>query len=537
MKLTELLNIGELEQIAGGLSALASSPLFVVNEEGEIIAEAGHVELGCQLRGSFQVEGGLARCAEKSCPLFGKQTSTPIEVYGQKVGFVVGCEAEATSLLADIISQKARDEFDINSLSEEMMEKYEEITLLYEVSSSLGTTFDTEQIAQQALQYALRVIEAEKAAILLLDPKGQVLEMVAAEGVPEGAWKPIRVGEGISGKTVEERKPRLLEAGQSLPPGWEEERARYQAASFLSVPLLYSTPGAEERVLGVINLADKTSGIFTAGDLKLLTAIASQAAISIYKSHLVEDLKEAERVRREMEIAHRIQISLLPERPPQVKGIELAGRCVPAREVGGDYYDFLDRGEYLDLIIADVSGHSVGSALMMAITRSVLRSEIARSRSPARALAATNTALYDDLSKAELFISVFHANYHKDTKTLSYANGGHNPPLLWRMAERRYIPLYADGMLLGILADVDYEERELELHPGDILVLYTDGVTEARNEAGELFGERGLRQAIEEGGKLSAAGLLEEIYRRVYKHCEGISQRDDITLIVMRIIG
>ncbi len=534
-KLIELLDEDELGRMVNRLSLLLSSPLFVLDESGQIIVRAGQVEFGCQLRGGFQVEGGLVRCAEERCPLFGKQVSTPIEVYGQKLGFVVGCESKATSFLADAISQRARAEFDINSLSAEIVGKYEELTLLYEVSSSLGTTFDIEQIAQRALRYALRVIKAEKAAMLLLDPKGQRLEMVVAEGVPEGAWRTMRVGEGISGKTVEERKPQLLEAGQSLPPDWEKERASYQAASFLSVPLLYSTPGAEERVLGVINLADKTSGIFTSGDLKLLTAIASQAAISIYKSRLVEELKEAERVRREMEIAHRIQMGLLPEKPPQVEGVELAGKCIPASEVGGDYYDFLDEGERLGLIIADVSGHSVGPALMMAITRSVLRSEIARGRSPAEVLVATNAAVYDDLSRAELFITVFHASYEKRTRTLTYANGGHNPPFLWRARERRCIPLDADGMLLGVLAKVDYEERELKLDPGDILVLYTDGVPEARNESGEMFGEGRLRQAIEEGRGLPAAELLEEIYRRVHEHCGDMPQRDDVTLIVMKI--
>ncbi|HDH09788.1 MAG TPA: protein serine phosphatase, partial [Chloroflexi bacterium] len=290
-----------------------------------------------------------------------------------------------------------------------------------------------------------------------------------------------------------------------------------------------------EKVLGVINLADKASGIFTSGDLKLLTAIASQAAISIYKSQLVEELKEAERVKREMEIAHRIQMSLLPERPPEVEGVELAGMCIPAMEVGGDYYDFLHRDGRLDLIIADVSGHSVGSALMMAITRTVLRSEIAGGKSPAQVLAATNATMYDDLSRAELFITVFHTSYDKETRTLTYANGGHNPPFLWRAAEGKCISLDADGMLLGILEDVDYEERIIELQPGDILVLYTDGVTEARNEAGEFFGEERLRRAIEEGSGLSPAELLDDLYRRIYEHSKGVPQRDDITLVVMKV--
>ena len=539
MGLMQLLGKEELERVVGKLSALASSLLFVLDEEGKILVEAGRDEFGCPLGGSFSVHEGSVRCPEESCPRSGELVSIPIEVYGQNLGSVAGCgegaAARAVELLADVISQRAKDEFELESLSAEIVDKYEEITLLYEVSSTLGTTFEIEQIARQTLEYALRVIEAQKAAFLLLDAKGEMLEVVAAEGVPEEAWTALRVGEGISGQVVAERKPQLIEAGQPLPPDWERERTSYGADSFLSVPLLYSTPGAEEKVLGVINLADKASGIFTSGDLKLLTAIASQAAISIYKSQLVEELKEAERVKREMEIAHRIQMSLLPERPPEVEGVELAGMCIPAMEVGGDYYDFLHRDGRLDLIIADVSGHSVGSALMMAITRTVLRSEIAGGKSPAQVLAATNATMYDDLSRAELFITVFHTSYDKETRTLTYANGGHNPPFLWRAAEGKCISLDADGMLLGILEDVDYEERIIELQPGDILVLYTDGVTEARNEAGEFFGEERLRRAIEEGSGLSPAELLDDLYRRIYEHSKGVPQRDDITLVVMKV--
>jgi len=539
MKLAELLSKDELEEMAGGLSLLASSPLFILDERGGIISQAGRAEFGCRLEGGFSAEEGVARCAEEACPRFGEQTSAPIEVYRERLGFVVGCggrAAQAVPLLAGLISRRARDEFELDSLSAEILDKYEEINLLYDISGTLGAIFDTELICKLVLEKAMRVIEVRKASVMLLDEEG-VLRIAAGVGIPQGASVTVRLGEGISGRVAQTGKPLLLDDVEDLPPDWRGEGRGYRAKAFVSVPLVCSTQQAEGKVLGVINMADKKSGQpFTSEDLKLLTAIASQAAIAIYNSQLVEELREAERVRREMEIARRIQMSLLPERPPEMEGLELAGRCVPASAVGGDYYDFFLADGRVGLLIADVSGHSVGPALMMAITRGVLRSEIARGKSPAQVLAATNATMYEDLSQAELFITAFYASYEKGTRTLTYANGGHNPPFVWRAREGRCTPLDADGMLIGILEDVFYEERATELHPGDVLVLYTDGVTEARNERGEQFGEKRLHRVVAERGHLSAQELLDEIHRRVREFSGGLPPRDDITTVVMKVL-
>ncbi len=540
MKLTELLSKDELEEMASGLSLLASSPLFILDGRGGIIAQAGRAEFGCRLEGGLSAEEGAARCAEETCPRFEGQISAPIEVYRERLGFVVGCggrAAQAVPLLASLISRLAKDEFELDSLSAEILDKYEEINLLYEISGALGAIFDTELICRLVLEKAMRVIEVRKASVMLLDEEEGVLRIAAGVGIPQGASVTVRLGEGISGRVAQTGKPLLLDDVEDLPPDWRGEGRGYRARAFVSVPLVCSTQQVEGKVLGVINMADKKSGQpFTSEDLKLLTAIASQAAIAIYNSQLVEELREAERVRREMEIARRIQMSLLPERPPQVEGLELAGRCVPASAVGGDYYDFFLADGRVGLLIADVSGHSVGSALMMAITRGVLRSEIARGKSPAEVLAATNAAMYEDLSQAELFITAFYASYDKGTRTLTYANGGHNPPFVWRAREGRCTPLDADGMLIGVLEDVHYEERATELHPGDVLVLYTDGVTEARNEAGEQFGEERLHRVVEEKGHLSAQELLDEIHRRVCEFSGGLPSRDDITTVVMKVL-
>lgn len=565
MKLTELLDRDELERIVGGLSHLASSPLFVADEEGEIVAEAGRAEFGCLLEGGFSVEKGIARCREEACPLFRGQTLAPIEVYGGRLGFAVGCGEQAdraVALLGDLISWRATDGFELDSLSAEILDKYEEINLLYEVSGALGAVFDTKRICELVLEKAVQVIGVQKASVMLLDQGQEVLRIASGVGIPQAASLTVRLGEGISGRVAQTGKPLLLDDVDDLPPDWrgkgrdydtksfvsipvvwsaqqaeEGEELERKATPFISVPLVYSTQRAEEKVLGVINMADKISGQpFTSGDLKLLTAIGSQAAIAIYNSRLVEELKEAERVKREMEIAQRIQMSLLPERPPQVEGLELAGRCVPASAVGGDYYDFFPGDGQVSFLVADVSGHSVGSALMMAITRSVLRAEIARGKSPAEVLANTNAAMYEDLSQAELFITAFYAGFDQGTQTLTYANGGHNLPFVWRACEGEYTFLDTDGMLIGVLDDVFYEERAMKLQPGDVLVLYTDGVTEAKNEEGEQFGEDRLYRVVEEKGHLPAQELLDEIYRRVREFSGGLARRDDITVVIMKVL-
>lgn len=570
MKLTELLDRDELKQIVSGLSPLTSSPLFVADEKGEIVAEAGRAEFGCLLKGSFSVltEEGIAQCTEEACSHFVGQTCIPIEVYGERLGFVVGCgeqASQAVALLGDLISRRATDWFELDSLSAEILDKYEEINLLYEVSGALGAVFDTERICKLVLEKAVQVIGVQKASVMLLDKEGQMLRIASGVGIPQAASVAVRLGEGISGRVAQTGKPLLLDDIDDLPPDWREEGGRdydtksfvsipvvwatqqvegevrdHKTKSFMSVPLVYSTQRAEEKVLGVINMADKESGqTFTSGDLKLLTAIGTQAAIAIYNSRLVEELKEAERVKREMEIAQRIQMSLLPEEPPKVEGLELAGRCVPASAVGGDYYDFFAANGQVSFLVADVSGHSVGSALMMAITRSVLRSEIARGKSPAEVLASTNAAMYEDLSQAELFITAFYASFDQETRILTYSNGGHNLPFVWRAREapeNGHTFLDTDGMLIGVLDDVFYEERTMELRPGDVLVLYTDGVTEAKNEGGEQFGEERLYRVVEEKGHLPAQELLDEIYRRVREFSGGLAQRDDITVIIMKVL-
>jgi sigma-B regulation protein RsbU (phosphoserine phosphatase) len=207
--------------------------------------------------------------------------------------------------------------------------------------------------------------------------------------------------------------------------------------------------------------------------------------------------------------------------------------------VGGDYFDFIRHGDHVDLVIADVSGHSVGAALIMAEMRSTLKAEMRRNRlappPTAEILSALNEALFSDLSASELFITMFYLRYELDTRRLDYANAGHNPPLLLRRGGRSCQPLDADGLILGVRPRVRFEEQSLTLQPGDGLLLYTDGVTEAQNETGEFFGLQHLCRALQVHRDLPPERLLQALQDDLQRFRGRQEADDDISLVAVRI--
>jgi hypothetical protein len=287
-------------------------------------------------------------------------------------------------------------------MAAELLDRYEELNLLYDLGGSLASVFDPERICAIALDKAAQAIGSTQAVVALTGPQG--VELAAARGgavLDEGG---ITEHVAVTGHEV------LLHENDPAPDGV----IRLGSESILSVPLL---PPSADKPIGALTLAGKPDGArFTAGDAKLANAVATQLAAAVYTSRLVDSLRSAEAVRREMEIAATIQRSLLPERPPDVPNVQLAALCVPAANVGGDYYDFVvDKAGGLSLVIADVAGHSIGSALMMAMGRSILRRELDGGGEPAAVLRATNAALFDDLVRAGLFITAFCARFDPAT--------------------------------------------------------------------------------------------------------------------------
>jgi sigma-B regulation protein RsbU (phosphoserine phosphatase) len=255
-------------------------------------------------------------------------------------------------------------------------------------------------------------------------------------------------------------------------------------------------------------------------------------------------LKQVEEERHEMEIARQIQLSLLPSAPLQVNGAQMAGYCLPAVHVGGDYFDYFATENAVDIVIADVSGHSVGAALIMAETRSTLKMEthwMMKGQSELtngadKTLALLNDLLFEDLNRADFFISMFYLTYRADTREIAYANAGHNCPLLLRRGARECVELDADGLILGIRKGVGFEEKKLVLSEGDMLLLYTDGVTEARNERGEFFGVPRLCELFVAHAGASPQDLIQIVVAELGRFCRSRSFDDDISLVVLKAI-
>lgn len=237
---------------------------------------------------------------------------------------------------------------------------------------------------------------------------------------------------------------------------------------------------------------------------------------------------------KEMEIAKQIQLSLLPLSPPPLTGIDCAGRCVPATHIGGDYYDIFLHGDHLDLVIADVSGHSVGAALIMVETRSVLRAQLQSLHSPAGIVSTLNELLHDDLSRAELFITMTYLSYNTATGRLSYTNAGHPPSLLYRPSSGAFLELDAEGLILGVQRGVSFEEPTLQVESGDLLLLYTDGIIEAEGPASELFGTERLRDLLAREHRKPAADLIAAVLDAVRAFTGASSFKDDISMLLLK---
>ncbi|MCK5190653.1 MAG: SpoIIE family protein phosphatase, partial [Methylococcales bacterium] len=239
--------------------------------------------------------------------------------------------------------------------------------------------------------------------------------------------------------------------------------------------------------------------------------------------------------RNEMKIAHQIQSSLLPSGPIIAYSFNVTGYCLPADQVGGDYYDYFFRDKKcLDMVIADVSGHSIGPAIFMAETRSALRARANSSESPAQTLTMLNDFLYEDLNKADYFITMSYLQFDTETRQLTFANAGHPPPLLLRHGEKSCTQLDAEGMVLGVRKQVVFEETKIPLQLGDMILSYTDGIIEAENRQGDFFGAERVSDLFIQYAQLEPQEIIEQILEQLKQFCQAETFNDDITLMVFK---
>jgi sigma-B regulation protein RsbU (phosphoserine phosphatase) len=290
----------------------------------------------------------------------------------------------------------------------------------------------------------------------------------------------------------------------------------------------------QDKVTGVIELVNKIGGPFTADDRDLLTTIAASAAIAIENARLYELAVDRGRLEREIQVAAEVQASLIPAAPPHIPGFEIGTLWQPARQAAGDFYDFValddDRQAF---IVADVSDKGLAAAFFMALCRSILRSSIVSTRPHADRIKKANQLICADAAANGMFVTAFFAVLDPRSRELFYVNAGHNPPMLYRAATGAMDVLPRTGIALGVLEESDYREGRVQLNPGDVLVMYTDGVTEAMNEREEPFEEPRLVQVIRDkcvSAAEVACGLDAALKEFVGTH----APHDDITVVVIK---
>lgn len=258
--------------------------------------------------------------------------------------------------------------------------------------------------------------------------------------------------------------------------------------------------------------------------------------MSVRMRRLMEEEVRRQRLEEELAIGRKIQLSLLPDKCPDIPGWEITAVYQAARQVGGDLYDFIlppDDPHSLNLVIADVTGKGVPAALFMAFSRTLIRAEAAHSLSPAETLKKVNQFIIRDV-RSRLFLSAFYASLNTRTGQMVFANGGHDWPLLLCASSNEIQEIKTPGLVLGAFSDVPLEESEIMVAPGDALVFYTDGVTEARNGAGQFFGEERLKQTLAGHRGAGAEVLLQSVVTAVTQFVGATPPSDDFTLVVVK---
>jgi len=333
------------------------------------------------------------------------------------------------------------------------------------------------------------------------------------------------LGEGFIGRVAESGKP-IISGDVSKDPRYF--RARERTRSEMVAPII-----SNDKVIGAFDLESDMLDAYAPDDLAILQMLTSQVAIIIEKVRLLEEVVEKKRIEAQLEIARQVQLELLPDNDPQLENFEISAYIFPAEEVSGDYYDWVKIfDDQIGITVADAVGKGIPAALLMSFLRASLRSGVQIGYAPHIALAKVSNLLWDSTEEHQ-FITGIYGILDSTNRTFVFSNAGHNPPLLIKPdGEYRYVE-YGD-LPLGMFYDMHYHQHFIRFEKGQVMVIYTDGITEAANESGEEYGQERLAKRILEGIELPAKQLIDHIRKGVADFTERKFLDDDGTLFIIR---
>jgi sigma-B regulation protein RsbU (phosphoserine phosphatase) len=413
-----------------------------------------------------------------------------------------------------------------------MVSKQNEIRVsrvVFEYAAKIGQEQDPVLLLSLIADMGRDLLDADRCSIWMVDPASGGLWTCAAHGVA-----PIRVaaGHGLVGTCVTTNDIILVNDALNDPrlSRDTDERTGYETRSVLCMPLR----GSSGRVIGAFQALNKKGG-FSAGDVHLLHLACSYSASAIETQALRKEAEQAQFMLRELAIARDVQARLFPHVLPAIAGVEYECLCVPAKFVGGDYYDVIPMpGGRTCITLGDVSGKGIPAAVLMAAVQASIRVNMTRGAdSLAAAIAALNETVYS-ASTAERYTTLFAAFLEPGCRRMIYVNCGQTAPMLLR-ASGRVERLDKGGPPVGLLSRATFEETAADLAPGDLLVVFSDGVSEVNNPAGDIWNEEELEQVVASCAGLSAAEAHRRILGAAQGFADGAEPSDDITLAVYRI--
>jgi serine phosphatase RsbU (regulator of sigma subunit) len=406
----------------------------------------------------------------------------------------------------------------------------DELSILNELASAISASQDVTEVIQTITKRSLTAVRAEQGVITLVgieasDPTRTLVRTMSGSAESEA----FRPDQSLLGWMHLNKRPLLLnnprEDERFGGVNWPEN-----VRSILCVPML-----AQSRLIGILTLYNKkrSEDGFSPADQRLIAILASQSAQVVEGARLYEEERELITMRQEVQLAQEIQANLLPSTAPVVPGYEFAGISIPAKEVGGDYFDYIPMADgRMGLTVGDVSGKGVGAALLMATSQATLRGQVVGSSDPAEALGRTNF-LMCSATRRGTFVTLFLAVLNPETGGISYANAGHNRPFVVG-PNGKFEILTTGSLVLGFLPKHTYERAETVLQPGESLVIYSDGVTEAMNLESEQFEEERLYDLAKKHQGDGSGAMVDRIINEVRAFAGERPQNDDITLLIVR---
>ena len=438
---------------------------------------------------------------------------------------------EMQSLLSSVVEAV---EEGIITKSQAQLFDYCQKCLLLDMISHINSTIDIQSLLIAIMEASEVIMEAEASSLIMLDKETQELIIVVPTGPASSEISGIRIpkGQGFCGWVVSHEVPLVVDDAQNDPRFFGDVADDFHTTNLICVPL-HNSEGETIGALEAINKQD--GGSFIEEDIPLFEALADQAAIALEKARLYKESVEKQLLEQQLDLARQIQEGFWPKQLPSYEGIELAGMNVPATHVGGDYYDFIPMdSNRCALVIGDISGKGEAAALLMATLRAALRAQVENKHPVEETIFLVNNMLVKD-TPPEKYVTLFYGVFDVARHEFTYVNAGHNPPMLYDQHTGEMNLLSTGGTIIGFLEDIPFEAACENLRPGQALLLYTDGITEAQNPAGEMFGEERLQALVRQYADDDAKSLMGQIHQTVIDFTQGAPQYDDITLVVMKV--